>query len=294
MVARTPSPTCDASGGLRTQPPPYSPAINASPSSSAYSLPGYGSTSTLTASSFSHTASYQVESKGSQWLSLPTAPKLDPITVYAIGPAGAKTQKVYESIRPEQRSGSCSLYAARSDHSVSSTTYRFGPGRPPVIHLHCKSLESSVAESAARKPEDEGFEVMGRGATTRSVRMRTPLGTYQWRYGRRSERKACNADSLLILDKVTTVALAGGKTKDHFTRVAEFIRNDEFRTQGTGKADAGNGGRLMMDLRDSDKKSSELEVLVVTGLICMLKREVDRRRGQKMLMIAAAVSGGGP
>lgn len=293
MAAPTPSPTCDASGGPTTQPPPYSSAINASPSSSAYSLPGYGSTSNPTASSFSHTLSYQIESKGSQWLSLPTAPKLDPIIVYAIGPAGTKTQKVYESIRPEQRSGSCSLYAAGSDHPVSSTTYRFGPGRPPVICLHRQSLEASAAESAAPKPEDEGFEVTSHNAITRSVRMRTPLGTYQWRYGRRSERKAYNADSLLILEKATTIALAGGKTKEEYTRIAQFIRNDEFRTQGTGRADAGNGGRLMLDLRDGEKKSNELEVLVVTGLICMLKREVDRRRGQKMLMLAAAVSGGG-
>jgi hypothetical protein len=228
--------------------------------------------------------SYQIESKGSVWLSLPTSPKPDPIPVYAVGPASEKTEKVYESIRPERKSGSCTLYAAGSNLPVSSTTYRFGPGKPPVIRLHRQDHVSS----AAAELKDEGFEVASRGATTRSVLMRTPLGTYQWRYGRRDERKACNADSLLILEKVTTIALAGGKTKEVYTRVAQFVRNDEFRTQGTSKHDAGNGGRLMMDLSGSEeKKSNELEVFIVTGAICMLKREIDRRRTHKMIIMGA-------
>jgi len=66
-------------------------------------------------------------------------------------------------------------------------------------------------------------------------------------------------------------------------KVAELVRNDETRTEGTSKSYAGNGGVLV--LGDVD------EVVVVATACVMLKREVDRRRLVQMMIMGG---GGGP
>ena len=41
------------------------------------------------------------------------------------------------------------------------------------------------------------------------------------------------------------------------TRVAQFVRNETFRSPGSSAATAGNGGRLMMDLGEFNEKERE-------------------------------------
>lgn len=112
--------------------------------------------------------------------------------------------------------------------------------------------------------------------------MVTPYGTFEWRYGSRNERKeAYDADSLLILERVDVVVGTGGKgEKERRTRIAQLVRNSHFRTPGTSRSMAGNGGRLMLDLRrwggEKDLNIRDVEAFVVASCISMLKREMDR------------------
>jgi hypothetical protein len=67
------------------------------------------------------------------------------------------------------------------------------------------------------------------------------------------------------------------------TKVAELVRNDETRTEGTSRSYAGNGGVLVMGEVD--------EVVVVVTAMVMLKREVNRRRLVQMMIIGGAAGG---
>jgi hypothetical protein len=128
---------------------------------------------------------------------------------------------------------------------------------------------------------EEQFEVVNKGFATRTQVFRTHLGTFQWRYAGREERKAAGADNLLVLDRITKVALEGGRQEERRTPVARLVRNAEVRSKGTRVTTAGNGGRLMMNLREWEGTKGEveqMEVLVVASCLVMLKKEIDRRR----------------
>lgn len=249
--------------------------------------------------SFAPTLRYQVENRGLPWVRLPLPPKPHPIPVYAITPDGQIGEQVYESIRPTRSSGSCALYAAGLDAPVVTTTYRFGPGKPPKMRLlgpDAKVDMENLTEQDALGLGEEEFEIVSLGCATRSVSIRTHLGTFHWRHGTKAEKKALNADSLLLLERITTVALEGGKEEKRGKRIAQFIRNEQYRTDGTGRSTAGNGGRLEMDLRewtDGKGEREQMERFVVAGVVCMLKREVDRRRMHQTIIIAGGASGGG-
>lgn len=229
---------------------------------------------------------FQIETHGHPLIALPIPPKPLPIPIYSVLPTGDVGPLAYESLRETRRSGNCVLVRAGDDLAESplcSTTYRFGPNRPPKVHL--------TGEVAC----GEAFEVHSKGCHTRAQNIRTRLGTFQWRYASRAERKAIGANSLVVLDVVTTVALAGGKQEERRRRVAQLVRNEKLRTEGTRASTAGNGGRLMMDLRDwADTKGEvqQMEVFVIASCITMLKKEVDRRRMHQMIVIAAGASGG--
>lgn len=278
--------------------------------SSNSSLPEYAEASSSSlgaagsAGTFHPTKSLQVENRGLPVIALPLPPRPHPIPVYAIAESGAVGTQLYESIRPTRGSGSCILSRVGGD-AVCTTTYRFGPGRPPKIRLlgltsiasAADTLRTAAAEEPLGAGDDEEFEVVSRGITTRAVSIRTHLGTFRWRYAGRSERREVGADSLLVMELVTKLALEGGKTEERYRRVAQLVRNEEFRTPGSGRSTAGNGGRLMMDLRDwmAEKKgeSEQMEALVVASCICMLKKEMDRRRMHQAMAISGG-AGGGP
>ncbi|GKT57378.1 hypothetical protein ColTof4_11524 [Colletotrichum tofieldiae] len=303
-----------------------------SPSTSTSSLPPTYDDATATASAsadgdertsssnepsrapFAPTAHFQVETLGKQWLSLPVGTRPDPIPVYRVE-AGSWTPEsapAYVSLRFSRSDNSCHL--VRGDDGsrtpVCTTLYRFGPGKPPVFHLP-QSLVSPHAPPASsagelrqeddETPGDGGLDVsiVSKSLTTRTQILKTPLGTFRWRYASRRERAAVSgADDLLICELVQNVALAGGKKAEEKTaRVAQFVRGAETRTKGSGRSTAGNGGRLMVDLaRWADLKDGArdaVEVLVLASCVCMLKKEVDRRRMQQMMIIAGGASGGG-
>ncbi|KAH8657681.1 hypothetical protein BX600DRAFT_551984 [Xylariales sp. PMI_506] len=98
--------------------------------------------------------------------------------------------------------------------------------------------------------------------------------------------------SLLILERIDDADSEDAKTAENKTRIAQLVRNDELRTPGTTKNTAGNGGRLMIDLGDWNKGNGcelkDVETFIIASCIGMLKKEVDRMRGNQVAMIAAA------
>ncbi|KAH8200453.1 hypothetical protein TruAng_005346 [Truncatella angustata] len=220
---------------------------------------------------FRATTHLQIQSQGKALHSLPTPTSPTPLPVFTLTPDGRLDRLIYLSVRPKRSSGSCFL--ARGDDEqetpLTATTYRFGPGRPPAVRLG--------------NPDDPGgpqeeFEVRSLGLFTRSQSMRTSLGTFEWRYAGSGARAVESADNVLVLERGASTGHLGG-TGESCTRVAQLVRNRAFRTPGTCRATAGNGGRLMLDLSGFDEKERErVQVLVVTTAIVMLKKEVDRRR----------------
>ncbi|KAH7155244.1 hypothetical protein B0J13DRAFT_221399 [Dactylonectria estremocensis] len=267
-------------------------------SSSADSLPQYAAVyeDAAAASSsaragpdagFHATKLLQIQTKGQPLMRLPLPPRPDPIYVFGVAPTGELDEAEYVSVRPTRGSGSCFLARAGdpTQTPVCTTTYRFGPNRPPKIQL----LEADCGS------EEIVFEC--KGSFTRATAMRTPLGTFEWRYSTRAERRAAgpDVDSLLMLDRTTTVSLAGGRSEVRRRKVGQLVRAGGLRTEGTRRSTAGNGGRLMLDLREwADRKAEagQMELLAVASCVSMLKKEVDRRRFHQTMMLMGGASGG--
>ncbi|KAJ0298906.1 hypothetical protein COL5a_011821 [Colletotrichum fioriniae] len=281
-----------------------------------------GSEASPSGDAFAPTVHFQIETTGKQWLSLPIGTRPDPIAIYHVeaGSWSAESVPAYVSIRFSRNDGSCHLLRGddASQTPVCTTLYRFGPGKPPIFRpsqalapFHAPTPPASSSSSSTEvslQDEENGhretdvsavdLQIVSKSLTSRTQILKTPLGTFQWRYATRKERAAVpGADQLLVCELVQTIALAGGKkTEESKTRIAQFVRGKETRTRGTGRTTAGNGGRLMLDvMRWADSKDGgreAVEVLVVASCVCMLKKEVDRRRMQQMMILAAGASGG--
>lgn len=209
-----------------------------------------------------------------------------PIPVFRVSTDGSiSTSPEFVSIRPSPKSNSCTLVDAKQT-ALISTVYRWGPGRNP--HLRVLPVGNALTPDQAVEGKFQGgedWEVSGtRNPLSRAKRMVTPYGTFEWRYGSRSEKKEqYKATSLLVLDRVD------GASK-HRTRVAQLVRNDEFRTPGTTRWNTnGNGGRLQMDAclweHESKAAARDMQAFVVAGCICMLKKEVDRQRNNQVSLV---------
>ncbi|KAL7923046.1 hypothetical protein ACQKWADRAFT_291072 [Trichoderma austrokoningii] len=237
-----------------------------------YHLNTQGSSSSSPQSTFHCTKAFQIEARGHPLLAFPHSPRRTPIAIYNVDlSAGTTTDLAYQSLRPSRGSGNSNLIRASDSENdpVCQTTYRFGPGKPPKLEL-CGLMAY-----------EEAFEVVNKGFTTRAQRFRTHLGTFQWRYAGREERRAAGADNLLVLDRMVRVALEGGKQDERGIPVARLVRNAQVRSKETSFTTAGNGGRLMLDLAEwegTKGDAEQVEVLVVASCLVMLKKEVDRRR----------------
>ena len=272
--------TPESSRSSESLPPAYNDLVGhpSSSSSAAHEFPKARSVA-----AFRPTKAFQIESPGHRLFALPLPPRPDPIPVFA---ASLNTNTigdlVYESLRQTRRSGNCTLVAANdtTETPLCTTTYRFGCGRAPRMQLY----------------NADEFEVTNKGFATRAIVLRTHLGTYEWRYANRQERKVMRAHSLIVLERVVNVALGGDKEEEQRSIVAMFVRNAEVRTAGSRDCTAGNGGRLLVDLSEwTDAKGvdDEVEALAVASCICMMKKEVDRRRVHQAMAISAGASGGG-
>jgi hypothetical protein len=128
----------------------------------------------------------------------------------------------------------------------------------------------------------EEFEIVNKSMLSRSVVFSCKWGTFEWRYAGKKE-KAQDVNNLLVLEKV------GDEGR---VRVAQLVRSEETRSPGSSSSSAGNGGRLDMCLDGEDGERMVDEPTVVSTVLVMLKKEVDRRRAMQVAMISVAVSGG--
>jgi hypothetical protein len=196
---------------------------------------------------------------------------METISVYGVIP-GMSRQEKYTSVRPDNDSNSCALVRSPATHhnALISTVYRWGPGRSPRMHILPSDADASVEQAIVHPhPSAETLGVKSRSIISRAQIFDTSFGKFKWRYGDRKERKACDADSLLILEHV-----------DRGVEVARLIRNDTLRTPGSVKNSGGNGGRLVMDLStwqgEKCAGADAIEAFFVASCILMLKREADR------------------
>ncbi|GIK05070.1 hypothetical protein Aspvir_009169 [Aspergillus viridinutans] len=219
---------------------------------------------------FVPTATLQVQAIGYDVDQALAGRTLENISVFRSGSRDAE----YVSIRLKENSNSCALVRVYDQATLMSTIYRFGPGRHPrmrILNPHSKvSIEDAIKNENVR---GELIEVKSRSMISRAQVFDTSLGKFEWRYG-------TNADNLLVMERIDRVSLPGGGQSKSGARVAQLIRNDQYRTPGTKKYSGGNGGRLFIDLRmwNEDKHTSpqRVEAFVVASCILMLKREADR------------------
>lgn len=198
----------------------------------------------------------QVETTGKPILSLPLPPHPDPIPIYLVDPSSSSpgdttylaTAPKFISLRPSRSSGSCYLIsgdthspsspssstAATNSPPLSTTTYRFGPGRPPRVRIFNPYSNFSTAGSQIQdasnglnpgNDQDEqgrdldstaysSFDILSSGLLTRAVRFKPPrllddntsLASgvdegriieqfFEWRYASHKERKLYSSAS---------------------------------------------------------------------------------------------------
>jgi len=248
-------------------PPGYKVAVGHHGSSSDYS------------DGFVVTVQVQVQVIGYDVNQALTGRTLENISIFRPGSKEAE----YASIRLKKNSNSCALVRASDPRQATliSTIYRFGPGRHPRMRILPSNSVISVEEAIKNdNVRGELVEVKSRSMFSRGQVFDTSLGKFEWRYGTKEEQATCNADSLLVMERIDRVSLPDGRKSKSGAHIAHFIRNDQFRTPGTAKYSGGNGGRLMIDLRiwNDDKHTSpqHVEAFVVASCILMLKREADR------------------
>ncbi|KAI1925905.1 hypothetical protein LOZ65_002717 [Ophidiomyces ophidiicola] len=182
----------------------------------------------------------------------------------------------YTSKRSKRSSGDATLSSPEIGELLS-TSYFFGPNRDPVIQPASKGLQAGGA------PENSPLTIR----VTSEWKSRTQYFTtiygdsFQWRYIRCDDpRWVCK--KLLVLEKV--------KNSVASRRIAQLVRNEVTRPEGTSKCTAGNGGELMLD---GEAMGAEIdEALVVATCLLMLKKEVDRRRMMQMMVVCGMFSGG--
>ncbi|KAI0874839.1 hypothetical protein GGS24DRAFT_326404 [Hypoxylon argillaceum] len=234
--------------------PSYSPTTTAGPSSS--------STPTL----FTPTRHLQIQTPGKPLLSFPTPQRPDPIPIFTLTPSGRLDRPLYLSLRPDARSGSCLL--ARADDAaqtpLSTTTYRFGPGRPPVVVLlGDPSLGDEEGEGGEREQQGRGFEILGAGLFSRAVRFAVPgLGSLGWRYAGAGERASAGADSLLVCEVFPPIAMdptpdsnsGPSRQQQHNSKTSIGARLGLRRPSG-GDQDGENGSSTNGGSRREDKES---------------------------------------
>ncbi|KIW91042.1 uncharacterized protein Z519_07936 [Cladophialophora bantiana CBS 173.52] len=175
----------------------------------------------------------------------------------------------YTSTRAKRCSGNAVLSHPKLGDLIS-TTYFFGPKREPEFR--------SVQGRATAGGDGDEVKVCGK-LGSRSTRFTTPDGrVFEWSYSRMKDP---------LGKRINVIAL---RQKDTGMILAQLIRSEGTRTEGTTRCTAGNGGQLILD---QEATSYLDEALIVATCLMMLKKEIDRRRCLQMIVLGAAAGCGG-
>ncbi|KAI1825711.1 hypothetical protein F4861DRAFT_537733 [Xylaria intraflava] len=178
----------------------------------------------------------------------------------------------------------------------------------PVVRL-----ADPTRDARPENRDGDVFEITGRSLFSRAVDFRVPgLGAFGWRYGNAGERVWAGADSLLVCEVFPPEEGENNNSSNNNShpgrksgrgtgnkepgrgiprRIAQLVRNETLRSPGSARASAGNGGRLVLDLRGfAEKDRLRCEWLVVGTAVAMLKREADRRRALQVAVLGTVLS----
>ncbi|KAK5551310.1 hypothetical protein LTR46_010671 [Exophiala xenobiotica] len=177
--------------------------------------------------------------------------------------------------------GKCSSGDAVLSHpklgDLDSTTYFFGPGRDPVMKLLQGPYEAESDKNI--------LKIQGKW-TSHSVAFWSPEGRlFQWGYCCRKEANMGKVKLMVLRLKEPSTMEDGREGRV----LAQLIRSDETRTQGSSKSSAGNGGQLMLDEHATEYLD---EALIVATCLVMLKKEIDRRRFAQFAVLGGIAAGG--
>jgi hypothetical protein len=168
--------------------------------------------------------------------------------------------------------GSDAVLSAPGRGDLIQSLYKFGPGRNPKLVI---------------VGTDEEVNVKGKWMKHEQIFSLNDDEKLRWKYVKEISpgSPAVRLDGKKAKPKNILCCEVGVK------RVAMLLRDDETRTDGTKKRDAGNGGELWID-EQLLKLSGVTEELVVASCILMLKKEMDRRRAVQFAALSAMASGG--
>lgn len=223
--------------------------------------------------SFHEGTNFHINARGHELVRLPL-----PSSQLEIEITDSVGNLVYISKREKRCSGNAVLSHIKLGDLVS-TSYFFGPNRDPVIQM-LRPMDASM----------NSIKVNTRWRT-RAVAFTLADGkTFQWFYLANTKDKDGRKINVIALRQVEAgEERLKKKEKPKIKVIAKLTRSAETRTEGTSRTTAGNGGQLVLD---EDVASYLNECVVVATCLMMLKKEIDRRRGLQMAVIAGGASGG--
>ena len=175
---------------------------------------------------------------------------------------------LYRSTRDERDSGNAVL--SRGEVDLIATKYFFGPGRDPKMYLfHSSGSRDSQAEALGKE-----IKTISKWYSRKHL-FTIPDGTQcEWRYAKERSTPDGKKEGMLVLYEKSE--------KKKGSKIAQLVRNNETRTPGSSKWDAGNGGELVFDAEHGGILS---EPVVVATCLLMLKKEIDRSRANQAVVL---------
>jgi hypothetical protein len=239
--------------------------------------PAYTSSKDLSTASYSAgekaSSTYlTINAQGKHWNDLSTRGKQLEIPIF-----DAFNKKKYCNIRPDPKSSSCVLYLEDINGStrqkVSETTYKWGPGRHPVIKFYSST---SPSENLA-----EDFSVSSKFLSRTTVFPSTRFGKFTWVYASRNPNGSIvgrGAGDICFMQQADAQGREGEERE-----VARLVRNNGTRPEGTNWSE-GTGGRLELSPTVVEG-GTDMEVFVIATLMLMLKKELDELLNNQVVLV---------
>lgn len=185
----------------------------------------------------------------------------------------------YTSTREKRSSGNCVLNHPKIGDLVS-TTYFFGPNCEPILNL--------LQAPGGSDDEANAIKIKGKW-TSRSTSFVMGDGrVFEWSYAHTKDKQGKKVNLVVLRQQEQSEVKSKGKKKEGRI-LAQLVRGEETRAEGSKSCTAGNGGQLVLD---QDATSCLDEAVIVATCLMMLKKEIDRRRFIQIMVLSGAASGG--